>query len=61
MSQVLANKESVFCWIPSLIGILGNEIMVDQQAKTLLSLEATSLKILFSNFKPYILEEWQTV
>ena len=38
--------------------------MVDKQAKTLLSLEPTSFKISFSNFKPsiniYILEEWQT-
>ena len=38
--------------------------MVDQQAKTSLSLEPTSFKIPFSNFKPsvnkYILEEWQT-
>ena len=39
--------------------------MVDQQAKTPLSLEPTSFKIQFSNFKPsinkYILEEWQTL
>ena len=38
--------------------------MVDQQAKTLLSLEPTSFKITFSNFSPsinkYILDEWQT-
>ena len=38
--------------------------MVDQQAKTSLSLEPASFKIPFSNFKPsinkYILEEWQT-
>ena len=38
--------------------------MVDQQSKTSLSLEPTSFKIPFSNFKPsinkYILEEWQT-
>ena len=38
--------------------------MVDQQAKPSLSLEPTSFKIQFSNFKPsinkYILEEWQT-
>ena len=38
--------------------------MVDKQAKASLSLEPTSLKIPFSNFKPsinkYILEEWQT-
>ena len=38
--------------------------MVYKQAKTSLSLEPTSFKIPFSNFKPsinkYILEEWQT-
>ena len=38
--------------------------MVDQQAKTSLSLEPTSFKIPFSNFKPsihkYILDQWQT-
>ena len=38
--------------------------MIDKQAKTSLSLEPTSLKIPFSNFKQsinkYILEEWQT-
>ena len=61
--ELLAYKEIVFCWIPSHIGIQGNE-MVDKQAKTSLSLEPTSFKISFSNFKPsinkYILEEWQT-
>ena len=59
----LVYKEIVLCWIPSHIGIQGNE-MVDKQAKTSLSLEPTSFKIPFSNFKPsinkYILEEWQT-
>ena len=39
--------------------------MVDKQAKLSLSLEPTSFKIQFSNFKPpinkYILEEWQTL
>ena len=38
--------------------------MIDKQAKTSLSLETTSFKISFSNFKPsinkYIVEEWQT-
>ena len=57
--ELLANKEIVLCWIP----ILGNE-MVDQQAKTSLSLEPASFKIPFSNFKPsinkYILDQWQT-
>ena len=61
--ELLANKDIVLCWIPSHIGIQGNE-KVDKQAKTSLSLEPTSFKISFSNFKPsinkYILEEWQT-
>ena len=61
--ELLAFKEIALCWIPSHIGIQGNE-MVDKQAKTSLSLEPTSFKIPFSNFKPsinkYILEEWQT-
>ena len=56
-------KEIVLCWIPSHKGIQGNE-MVDKQAKTSLSLEPTSFKIPFSNFKPsinkYILDQWQT-
>ena len=61
--ELFANKEIVLCWIPSHIGILENEI-VDQQAKTSLSLEPTSFKIPFSNFKPsinkYILDQWET-
>ena len=61
--ELLTYKEIVLCWIPSHIGIQGNET-VDKQAKTSLSLEPTSFKIPFSNFKPpinkYILEEWQT-
>ena len=56
---LVKKKEIVFCWIPSHIGILGNK-MVDQEAKTSLSLEPTSFKIPFSNLKPsinkYILE-----
>ena len=38
--------------------------MVDQQAKSSLSLEPTSFMIPFSNFKPsinkYVLDQWQT-
>ena len=56
-------KKNVLFWIPSHIGIPGNE-MVDQQAKTSLTLEPTSFKIPFSTFKPfinkYILDEWHT-
>ena len=44
--ELLANKEIVLCWITSHIGIQGNE-MVDKQAKTMLSLEPTSLKFHF--------------
>ena len=44
--ELLANKEIVLCWIPSHIGIQGNE-MVDQQAKALLSLEPTFLRFNF--------------
>ena len=53
----------MFSVVPSHVGIQGNE-MVNMQAKTSLSLEQTSSKIPFANFKPsinkYILEEWQT-
>ena len=42
--ELLAYKEIALCWIPSHIGIQGNE-MVDKQAKTSLSLEPTSFKI----------------
>ena len=53
--ELLANNEIVLCWIPSHIGILGNE-MVDQQTKTSLSLEPTSFKPSINNLK-YILED----
>ena len=51
--ELLAYKEIVLCSIPSHKGIQGNE-MVDKQAKTSLSLEPSSFKIPFSNFKPSI-------
>ena len=61
--ELLTYGEVVLCWIPSHVGIQGNEMM-DKQAETSLSLEPTSFKIPFSNSKPsinkYILEEWQT-
>ena len=53
----------MYIQIPSHIGIQGNE-MVNKQAKTSLTLEPTSFKISFSNFKPsinkYILDQRQT-
>ena len=61
--ELLANKEVVLCWIPSHKCIPWDEI-VDQQAKISLSLEPTSFKITFSNFKPsinkYVLDQWET-
>ena len=58
--DVLSFKSLVKITDPS---ILWNE-MVDQQAKTSLSLEPSSLKIPFFNFKPSInkdvLDQWQT-
>ena len=60
--ELLAYKEVALCWIPGRVGVRGNGV-VDKQAKTSLSLEPTSFKIPFSNFKPsingYILREWQ--
>ena len=44
--ELLEKKEIVLCWIPSHIGILGNE-MVDQQAKTSLSLDQLLLRFHF--------------
>ena len=48
-------KTIVFCWIPSYVGIDGNE-QVDKKAKESLSLEQTDFKIPFINFKPFINE-----
>ena len=45
--ELLNNEEIVLCWIPSHIGIQGNE-KVDQQAKTSLLYERAPFKIYFS-------------
>ena len=56
-------NEIIYCWIPSYIGIPGNE-NVDLKAKESLNLHPTNFPIQFSNFKPfinrYILNNWQT-
>ena len=51
----------IYCWIPSYIGISGNENM-DQKTKESLNLHLTNFPIQFSNFKRlinrYILNNW---
>ena len=57
-------KTIVYCWVPSHVGIYGNE-QVDKKAKESLSLEQTDFKIPFINFKPfineYVFNEWQSI
>ena len=55
-------NEIVYCWIPSHIGIAGNE-SVDQKAKDSLNFNPTNFTIPYANFKSfinrYILNKWQ--
>ena len=55
-------NEIVYCWIPSHIGIAGNE-SVDQKAKDSLNLHPTNFSIPYANFKSFInrhiLNKWQ--
>ena len=56
-------KTIIYCWVPSHIGIYGNE-KVDKNAKESLNLEETVFKIPSVNFKhfvnEYISDKWQT-
>ena len=61
--EISSSKSVIYCWIPSHIGIYGNE-KVDKNAKESLNLDQTDFKIPFSNFKPlinkYIFNKWQS-
>ena len=60
--KIANTKEILFCWLPSHVGIIGNEI-ADRKAKDSLQLNMSTFEIPFNNFKPlinkYILSEWQ--
>ena len=53
----------VFCWLPSYLGIKGNE-KADIAAKSALTLNISDLKIPFTDFKPcintFLHNKWQT-
>ena len=57
----LANKDIIFCWVPSHIGIRGNE-REDFAAKSALDLSRAKVGIPYNNFKhcvsQYILSTW---
>ena len=53
LSRLCERADIVFCWLPSHIGISGNE-EADKAAKDALSLEVLSFKVLYNNFKPLI-------
>ena len=53
LSRLCVRADIVFCWLPSHIGISGNE-EADKTAKDALSQEILPFKVPFSDFKPLI-------
>ena len=62
LSRLCERADVVFCWLPSHIGIRGNE-EADKAAKDALLLEVLPFKVPFSDFKPlinsFIHDVWQ--
>ena len=60
--ELSETKEILFCWLPSHVGIKGNEA-ADVKAKASLDLEISNFKLPCTDFKPfinrYILSKWQ--
>ena len=60
LSKLCGRADIVFCWLPSHIGISGNE-EADKAAKDALSLEILQYKVPFNDFKPLINKFLQNV